>query len=52
MLGQILLIVFMIAIFPVGFFLSGALLSGVWGSLFSKDADQRHEGSELIELNA
>ena len=52
MLGPILLIVFMVAIFPVGFFLTGAALSGVWGSLFSKDADERHVGSELVELNA
>jgi hypothetical protein len=52
MLGAILLIVFMVAIFPVGFFLSGAALSGVWGTLFSKDADERHAGSELIDLNA
>lgn len=52
MLGAILLIVFMVAIFPVGFFLTGAALSGIWGTLFSKDADIRHDGSELIELNA
>ena len=52
MLGAVLLIIFMVAIFPIGFFLSGALLSGVWGTLFSKDADQRNEGSELITLNA
>jgi hypothetical protein len=51
MIGAIALIVFMVAIFPVGFFLSGAALSGVWGWLFSADADDRHEGSELIALN-
>ncbi len=52
MLGAILLIVFMVAIFPVGLFLSGAALSGLWGTLFSNDADTRHDGSELIDLNA
>jgi hypothetical protein len=50
-IGPILLIVFMVALFPIGFLLSGAALSGVWSHLFSADADKRHEGSELIELN-
>ncbi len=52
MLGAITLIVFMVAIFPVGFFLTGAIASGLHGALLSSDADARHEGSELIELNA
>ena len=52
MLGAIALIVFMVAIFPVGFFLTGAIASALHGGLLSSDADARHEGSELIELNA
>jgi hypothetical protein len=51
-LGAIALIVFMVAIFPVGFFLTGAIASALHGVLLSNDADARHEGSELIELNA
>jgi hypothetical protein len=51
-MGPVLLIIFMVALFPVGFFLTGALVSAAWGWLFSVDADQRHEGSELISLNA
>jgi hypothetical protein len=39
-------------IFPVGFFLTGAIASALHGVLLSNDADARHEGSELIELNA
>lgn len=51
MLGAIALIVFMVAIFPVGFFLTGAIVSAVHGSLFSSYVDEAHEGSELISLN-
>jgi hypothetical protein len=51
-MGPALLIIFMVALFPVGFFLTGAIVSGIWGWLFSADADKRHEGSELITLNA
>lgn len=50
-MGPILIVVFMVALFPVGFFLSGAALSAAWGHFFSADADARHEGSELISLN-
>jgi hypothetical protein len=51
-LGAVALIVFMVAVFPVGFFLTGALASALHGVLLSNDADARHEGSELIDLNA
>lgn len=52
MLGAIALILFMVAIFPVGFFLTGAIASALHGVLLTKDAEERHEGSELIALNA
>ena len=50
-MGPVLLIVFMVSVFPVGFFLTGAAIAAVWSHLFSADADKRHEGSELITLN-
>lgn len=52
MLGALLLIFFMVAIFPVGFFLTGAIASALHGSMFSTFVDEAHEGSELISLNA
>lgn len=52
MLGVIALVVFMIAVFPVGFFLTGAIASALHGSLFSSYVDEAHEGSELIALNS
>ena len=50
MIGAIALVVFMVAIFPVGFFLTGALASGLHGELLTKDATDRFEGSELLDL--
>lgn len=52
MLGAIALIVFMVAIFPVGFFLTGAIASALHGVMFSNYVEDAHEGSELIALNA
>lgn len=50
-MGPVLLILFMVALFPVGLFLTGAAIAGAWSHLFSADADKRHQGSELITLN-
>lgn len=50
MAGALAIIVFMLLI-PVGVFVAGAVLSGVIGQAFTRDAERRHEGSELIELN-
>ena len=52
MLGAILLIIFMVAIFPVGFFLTGAIASALHGKMFTDFVEEAHEGSELISLNA
>lgn len=52
MLGAIALVVFMVAIFPVGFFLTGAIVSAIHGALFTAYVEEAHEGSELIALNA
>ena len=50
MIGAVALVVFMAVIFPVGFFLTGALASGLHGELLTKDATDRFEGSELLDL--
>ena len=51
MIGAIALIVFMVVLFPVGFFLSGAAVAGLHGWFLSADAEQRFEGSELLPLS-
>ncbi len=51
MIGAIALIAFMVAIFPVGFFLSGALVAAAHGWFLTDDAEKRFEGSELVPLS-
>jgi hypothetical protein len=50
MIGAIALVLFMVLLFPVGFFLTGAVASGLHGELLTKDAINRFEGSELLDL--
>ncbi len=51
MIGSLVLIVAMLVVFPVGLFLSGAVVAAVHGWLATEDAKARHEGSELLELS-
>ena len=51
MIGALILIAAMVLIFPVGLFLSGAVVAGLHGILHTKDAEARFEGSELLELS-
>ena len=51
MIGAIALIAFMVAIFPVGFFLSGALVAAAHGWFLTDDAEKRFVGSELLPLS-
>ena len=50
MLGPIAVILLLLAI-PVVVMLSGSLAAAALGLLLGRDAETRHEGSELIELN-
>ena len=50
MLGGIILVVALIAMVPM-VLLSGMALAAVLGQVTTKDAEARHEGSELIALN-
>lgn len=51
MIGAIAIVVFLLILFPVGLLMSGAGLSAVLGFFLQKDGEERHEGSELIDLN-
>jgi len=50
MLGAIILAVAFVIFVPV-FLMSMGALAGVLGTFLKDDAEQRHEGSELIDLN-
>jgi hypothetical protein len=44
-------IVIVLLLIPVGVVMSGAVLSAILGWSLKTDAEDRNEGSELIELN-
>jgi hypothetical protein len=49
-LGAAIIIVVLLLI-PVVVLMSGAVGAAVLGTFLTKDAEDRHEGSELIKLN-
>ena len=51
MLGAIILAVVILVIIPVSVCMSGAVVAGILGWAAKDDAEARHEGSELIDLN-
>ncbi len=51
MIGVVLVLVFMVLIFPISISLSGAIAAALHGELGTRDAESRHEGSELVELS-
>jgi hypothetical protein len=51
MAGGIALAVVLVIVFPVVVALSGAGAAGILGFFLKGDADARHEGSELLDLN-
>jgi hypothetical protein len=44
-------IVIVLLLIPVAVLMSGAVAAAVLGHFLWRDADVRHEGSELVELN-
>jgi hypothetical protein len=50
MAGPVLIILVLMLI-PVAVVMSGAVAAAILGHVLWKDAETRHEGSELIELN-
>ena len=51
MIGPVAIVVFLLVLFPVGLLMSGAVASAILGFFLQKDGEERHEGSELVELN-
>lgn len=51
MLGAIVLAVIIVFVLPAAVLISGGIASAALGWFLRDDAEQRHEGSELLELN-
>jgi hypothetical protein len=51
MLGALILAFIIVIVIPVAICMSGALVAGILGWAAKEDAEARHEGSELIDLN-
>jgi hypothetical protein len=49
--GAILIAIAVVFVVPVAVIMSGVVAAAVLGEFFVGDAQARHEGSELIELN-
>jgi hypothetical protein len=50
-IGAVVMVVIIVLVVPVAVLMAGALGSATLGWLLKDDADTRHAGSELIELN-
>ena len=50
-LGALIILVTLFVVLPVGFIITGGVLSAVLGHSLRKEGEYRHEGSELIETN-
>jgi membrane glycosyltransferase len=51
MIGAVLIVVVLLLLMPFLLFMTGAVAAAILGWALKADAEQRHEGSELIELN-
>ena len=51
MLGAIILVVVIVFVLPSAVLISGGIASAVLGFFLRDEADRRHEGSELLDLN-
>jgi hypothetical protein len=51
MLGVILLVAAIVIALPIGLLITGGIVAAILGWFQQKDAEQRHAGSELVDLN-
>lgn len=50
-LGALIILVALLVVLPVSFIVTGGVLSVILGHSLRKEAEYRHEGSELLETN-
>lgn len=51
MLGALIIVVVMVLVLPPLMLISGGVVAAILGKVAKDDAEARHEGSELIDLN-
>jgi hypothetical protein len=51
MLGALIVAFIIVVFIPVSICMTGAVVAGILGWSAKEDAEARHEGSELIDLN-
>ena len=51
MFGGILIVVFLLIVFPVTIMMTGAALAALLGQTTKAAVDSTHEGSELLEIS-
>tara|TARA_Y100000310_G_scaffold243409_1_gene247892 strand:- start:3896 stop:4084 length:189 start_codon:yes stop_codon:yes gene_type:complete len=51
MTGAVIMIVLLVIVMPIGILMSGAIGAFSLGRLLKREVDQRHEGSELLEVS-
>lgn len=51
MLGALILAFVIVVAIPVAVMMSGPIVAALLGQTLTEDADGRHEGSELVNLN-
>ena len=51
MVGAVVMVVIIVVVVPMAVLMAGAVGSAVLGWFLKDDADERHAGSELVELN-
>ena len=51
MLGAVIIVVVLLVVIPVVVLASSPILAALFGQSLTADAETRHEGSELLDLN-
>ena len=49
--GAVVMVILLVVVMPVGILLSGAVAAALLGGLLKRDADDTHQGSELLDLS-
>jgi predicted branched-subunit amino acid permease len=50
-MGGAVIMVVVLLLFPVVVLMTGAIAAAILGELLKRDAEQAHQGSELLDLN-
>ena len=51
MIGAVILAIVIVIVIPVGFLMTMAVVSAIFGVALKSNAEAEHEGSELIDCN-